>query len=239
MGWRSIYVRVFWLWAISAHLFGFAQGQSTVNPSPAAADGAQTVESALHQMSDRAAIIFIGTVEGVRRVAGNGPGAGVVEIRFGVDQPLRGCSGATYVLREWGGLWNANDSRYRVGQRILLMLHAPGASGLSSPVGGMDGAIPLRASGAGVRPNDTGAASAAEQVADLRWIGARLTHTVRYSESKPAAKIAGRAISGAPSAEAETAAVAGADASVPDQEISAVNLANMIRQWGVASHETR
>ncbi len=241
MSWRSIYVRVFWFWAVSAHIFGFAQTQSTTSGSSDvnAVNGAQTIEAALHQMSDRAAVIFIGTVENVRRAEGDGFGAGVVEIRFTVDQPIRGCFGDTYTLREWGGFWNANDSRYRVGQRLLLLLHAPGAAGLSSPVGGMDGAIPLRASGAGVRPSDAGGAPPAEQVADLRWIGAKLAHTVRYKESKPAANVAPRAISGTAAEGSETAGMAVSDSSVPAQETSVANLIGMMRTWEVASHATR
>ncbi len=228
MSWRGVFIKAFWLWAISAHLFGFSQEQAPT-----------TVQAALHQMFNSAAVSFIGTVEDVRRVEADGPGAGVVEIRFSIDQPLRGCSGDTYVLREWGGFWAANDSRYRVGQSLLLLLHAPGAAGLSSPVGGMEGAIPLRASGAGVHSSDQSSGSRAAQVADLRWIGAKLARTSRYKESKLPINIASRIISGATSAESEPSPTNSSDSSVPAEEISVVNLVGIIHSWEVASHATR
>ena len=80
------------------------------------------------------------------------------------------------MLREWGGLWEGTDERYRVGQRLLMLLHAPGASGLSSPVSGMDGAIPLLA----------GASATAEPMVDLRWVAARVSRgPVRYRAETP------------------------------------------------------
>ncbi len=96
----------------------------------------QTVEEALHRMSDRAAVAFVGRVTAVRRVRG------VVEVEFQVEQAVRDCGVGTYVLREWAGLWTGDDARYRVGQRRLMLLHAPGAGGMSSPVDGLDGALP-------------------------------------------------------------------------------------------------
>ena len=86
------------------------------------------------------------------RCAGGRERSGVVEVEFRVDQAVRGCAaGGPYMLREWAGLWAAGNQRYRVGQRLLMMLHAPGAAGMSSPVGGMDGAIPIRRVGSAVR----------------------------------------------------------------------------------------
>ena len=82
---------------------------------------------------------------------------GVVEIEFAVEDAVRGVSGGTYTLREWAGLWPAGDEPFRVGQRYLMLLHAPGAAGLSSPVGGMDGAIPIRG---GTGPAELGLAAA-------------------------------------------------------------------------------
>ncbi len=64
----------------------------------------QDVETALHQMADRADVIFVGQVAAVRRIDGGNIASGVVEVEFRVDQTIRGCSaGAPYVLREWAG----------------------------------------------------------------------------------------------------------------------------------------
>jgi hypothetical protein len=110
----------------------------------------------------------------VKLPSGAGMGSGWVEVEFRVEEAIRGCmAGATYQLREWAGLWAGGVHRYRVGQRLLMMLHTPGASGLSSPVGGQDGAIPITGSGAAPGPQDN-FVDAGEQAVDLRWIQARL-----------------------------------------------------------------
>lgn len=138
-----------------------------------------TVDAVLHGMVARAGVIFVGTVVDVRRPerTTDSGGSGVVEVEFAVDQGLRGAvTGGHYVLREWGGLWQGNDERYRTGDRRLMLLHAPGAGGLSSPVGGMDGAIPIR----------PGANAAAEPLVDLRWVAARVSHgPVQYRAETP------------------------------------------------------
>src|SRR6202789_1198031 len=115
-----------------------------------ASAGHQTGTDVLHQMSDRADVIFMGQVLTVHLPEGGSPASGIVEIQFRVDEAIRGCkTGQPYVLHEWGGLWAGSNGRYRVGQRLLMLLHAPGAGGLSSPVGGLDGAIPIRQSTSG------------------------------------------------------------------------------------------
>jgi hypothetical protein len=164
-----------------------AWGQAA--PSP----GAQMVTDVLHEMSDRAGVIFMGQVLAVKLPVDVGPAAsGVVEVDFRVDQAILGCrTGQPYVLREWGGLWAGDVKRYRVGQRLLMLLHAPSAGGMSSPVGGLDGAIPIREGGGG-SPAATGtgqAGAVAESLVappssssfvDLRWLGARLPRKVSY-----------------------------------------------------------
>ena len=120
--------------------------------------GAQAV---LVEMASRAGVIFAGQVTGISREDERG----FVEVRFRVEVPVRGVGrvgSREYVLREWAGLWTAGD-RYRVGQRYLMLLMPKGASGLSGPVDGMDGAIPLI--GAGTPGTEMGV--------DLRWIEAR------------------------------------------------------------------
>jgi hypothetical protein len=133
----------------------------------------------LLDMASHAGVIFTGEVVAVTR----SDAAGFVDVRFHIDQAVRGCpkTGA-YVLREWAGLWTGHPERYRVGQRFLMLLAARGAAGMSAPVGGMDGAIPLLASGAeplanaaGVAPADDGAV--AGYAVDLRWVQARVARS--------------------------------------------------------------
>jgi hypothetical protein len=139
----------------------------------------ESVIDVLHQLSDKADVIFAGQVVAVRHPEG----AGWVEVEFRVDQAIRRCSvGTPYVLREWAGLWAGNSQRYRVGQRLLMLLHAPGAAGMSSPVSGLDGAIPIRQGGASPTPGDF-ATPRQPPFVDLRWLGARLPRAVAYQSS--------------------------------------------------------
>lgn len=145
-------------------------------------DPPQSIEDALHQMSDRADIIFAGQVVAVRRHDEASAAAGYVEIEFRVDQAIRGCAtGATYLLHEWAGLWTGAQ-RYRVGQSLLMFLHAPGPSGLSSPIGGMDGAIPIHGSASPLIA--TGTSVTPYPIADLRWIATQVLRPVSY-QSQP------------------------------------------------------
>jgi hypothetical protein len=129
-----------------------APGQIAIVPAVSPA-----TEAALHDMARLAGVIFTGEVVAVRRHDAGDGSTGVVEIEFAVDDAVRGVRVGSYTLREWAGLWNAGDEPFRVGQRYLMLLHAPGESGLSSPVDGVDGAIPIRGGG----------------TVDLRWIAAR------------------------------------------------------------------
>jgi hypothetical protein len=117
---------------------------------------------ALRAMSQMATVIFSGQVVAIRRLES------VVEIDFAIEDAVRGTRGGVYTLREWAGLWAAGNEPLRVGQRYLMLLHAPGAAGLSSPVGGTDGAIPISMTLAG------------GGVVDLRWIVARTERNVSY-----------------------------------------------------------
>jgi hypothetical protein len=109
--------------------------------------------------------------------------APTVEVTFQVQQPVLGAVGATYTLREWSGLWTGGRQRYRLGQRAMMFLHAAKGNGLSSPVDGMDGVVPVVVQGA-----DTGA------LLDIRWLAARVQRAV-----------------GAPLADADTGAITLAD----------------------------
>lgn len=143
----------------------------------------QNVEDVLHQMSDLAGVIFIGQVTDIRRKAGQQGASGIVEVDFQINQAVRGCTaGEIYTLNEWAGLWQADDNRYRRGQRLLMMLHTPGPSGIASPVDGMDGAIPVRAVTSNpqlLTASDVG--SSQPLVADLRWIATRTARPLPYS----------------------------------------------------------
>jgi hypothetical protein len=138
-------------------------------------------------MSRRAGVIFAGQVVAVRLHKGTAGATGVIEIDFAVEDAVREVSGSTYILREWAGLASGGEQPFRVGQRFLMLLHAPGAAGLSSPVGGPDGAIPIRGSrAAGASAEDDAAPAIPGQtdggVVDLRWVETRV---IRPASSLP------------------------------------------------------
>ena len=128
-------------------------------------------------LAARAGVIFAGHVTEILR----NDEAGYVDVVFRIDTAVRGCGrNSNYMLREWAGLWTGQQERYRVGARLLMLLAARGPSGMSAPVGGMAGAIPLLAGrtppltrGTGVAPADLAAEEAQEEVVDLRWVQAQ------------------------------------------------------------------
>jgi hypothetical protein len=193
---------------------------------------AQTVEDALHQMSDMAGIVFVGQIVAVRWPDSDDGISGVVEVEFLIAQAVRGCAaGSTYVLREWAGLWSGGDQRYRVGQRLLMFLHEPGPGGVTSPVGGMAGAIPIR--GAGNAPRSTDASTSPQlPVADLRWVGTKLLRPVVYradsTHSTAPTRRSFEAVSADPS-----------DASVAAQQASVDVVLGMLNTWQKAQHASR
>jgi len=160
-------------WALGWSLgVGCGGAQALAQSSP------QTAPDALHAMTELAGVIFAGQVVAVRWHGAADGAAGVVEITFAVDDAVRGvrgASGGSYTLREWAGLWPGGDEPFRVGQRYLMLLHSPGTAGLSSPVGGMDGAIPIR----GGNANAAGPAADGLSV-DLSWVGTRAVRPIAY-----------------------------------------------------------
>ena len=82
-----------------------------------------SVGAALRSLASRAGVVFVGRVTAIV------PQGGVVEVSFAVEQQVLGMVGETYSLREWAGLWAAGQQRYRVGQRAMFFLHAPGVAG--------------------------------------------------------------------------------------------------------------
>lgn len=158
---RGWWISWFWLWmTVLAPWAGVAQSA--------------TATDALHSMADRAAVVFVGTVTSIRRIPGDGQSTGAVEITFAVEQAVAGCSaGSRYTVREWAGLWTATDRRFRVGERRLMLLHAPGPGGFSAPVDGAAGAIPVVGTAPAIGPHSTTAADVSDAaIADLRWVTA-------------------------------------------------------------------
>lgn len=103
---------------------------------------APTLEAALQDLFARADVVFTGEVTSIEHTPAG------VQIMWRVDDAVRGAAaGGTYMLREWQGLWQGDASRYRKGQRALVLLHASSAAGFGSPVGGSDGVITLRGEG--------------------------------------------------------------------------------------------
>jgi hypothetical protein len=142
---------IFGRWMLLALLVGGAQAQGMLLPTVTLASGDAggldtSVGGALRSLASRAAVVFAGQVQTIERKGG------VVEVVFRVDQVMQGDVGDTYTLREWGGLWAAGEQRYRVGQRAMMFLHAGSVGGLSSPVDGMEGVVPVVPMGAEVVP---------------------------------------------------------------------------------------
>jgi hypothetical protein len=181
-------MRAFFVGVVTAGLVGSGWGQVGLRPPTQSTlrDGQEaypaplpTGQAVLEEMSERAAVIFCGVVTAVR-LPGDGL-SGVVEVEFAVSDAVRGAGGGTYVVKEWAGLWR-DGARYRVGDRRLMLLHAPGPGGLSSPVDGLDGAIPV---GDGV---------------DLRWLEARTLRGSMYSEQGRVVKWVAPAAASGPAA---------------------------------------
>jgi hypothetical protein len=239
--------------AVAASMLALAAQGQTVASADDDAVSPQDIETALHQMSDKADVIFVGRVSEVRRLGSGDVAAGVVEIRFEVGQAVRGCTGGSYVLREWAGLWEGDNQRYRAGQRLLMMLHAPNAAGLSSPVDGMDGAIPILRGGSALLGANSSARVAPSAV-DLRWVGTKLLHPVSYasgaasadrSAGEPVQAVAqtrmvrGLAVGSAASVAAVTASDSSGSASVPGQQASVDVVVGMLASWQKAEHAVR
>ncbi|WP_433966682.1 hypothetical protein [Tunturiibacter gelidiferens] len=216
----------------------------------ASSAGSQTVTDVLHEMSDRADVIFMGQVLTVRLPGGAGPTSGIVEVDFRVDQAIRGCrAGEPYVLREWGGLWAGNSQRYRVGQRMLMLLHAPSAGGMSSPVGGLDGAIPIRQSTRVAAVAESATEGPSLPFVDLRWLGARLARAVSYrsgpvrpADAFPQSRATQQQVVTAGSTVGDVILPLGyrsaADASIPAQQASVDVVLGLLNSWQKAQHVT-
>lgn len=119
---------------LSLGLCAGAQGQAQIS------DAALLRE--LQTLFQRAGTVFVGQIVTIERKPG------CVEVVFRVEQPVRGLTGSPFVMREWTGLWAPGFSRYREGQRVLAFVYAAGRGGLSSPVFGPEGLVPVAVDGA-------------------------------------------------------------------------------------------
>ncbi|MEO8735632.1 MAG: hypothetical protein ABI380_03750 [Edaphobacter sp.] len=229
-----------------------AQTLSTADPDPGSIPQTipQTIADALRQISDKAGVIFVGEVVAIRPHDDGNFTSGFIEINFRVDQAVLGCtSGGTYTLREWAGLWSGNDRRYQVGQHLLMVLRSPGASGMSSPVGGMDGAIPIRGGGVAPLANDASTLSQIS-IVDLRWLGATLLHPASYTlhstmaptpltvlqQTAPASS---RNLSGESIANSFVPEDSSSRASVPLQQASVGTVVKLLSSWQKVPHDVR
>lgn len=198
------------------------QAQTTATSS-----SSQTVEGVLRHLFDRAGIIFAGQVLSIRHLDASGSSSGFVEVQFRVDTAIRGCTaGSIYTVREWNGLWTADAYRYGIGQRLLMFLYTPGPSGMSSPVEGLDGAIPVR-QGSGVED----ASGQTLPYADLRWLGARIVRQISYRPSRvPSRAMSSAAVTSTASSATSLATVSG-ESSTPAQQASVALILNMLTAW--------
>lgn len=129
---------------------GVARAQEAVQPDA-------TVGAALRGLASRASEVFVGQVASITRKRG------VVEIVFRVDLTVQGSAQSTYTLREWAGLWPPGQHRYWVGERAMVFMRRANGAGLSTPVDGPDGVVPVLVQGA-----------VAEPLIDVRRLSARV-----------------------------------------------------------------
>jgi hypothetical protein len=90
-------------------------------------------------------LAFIGTVQDVEHIPLTGTNRiGTTRITFHIDTAIRGVrAGQTLVVNEWAALWSSGE-RYRVGERLCLLLYPPSKLGLTSPVHGPAGRLYVR-----------------------------------------------------------------------------------------------
>ena len=124
--------------ALRAAIFLSALG-AALTPAPAAQNRpiAGRIGVPIFQKLNRnSGYIFSGTVTSISMVESrSNNGVGAMKIMFHVEHAFRGVhAGQTLEIREWAGLWESGE-RYRVGERVMLFLFAPGKLGLTSPVG--------------------------------------------------------------------------------------------------------
>jgi hypothetical protein len=178
---RRLLASGLWLWCSAA---AFSQQnmvrEQTIlaDASPQAAAPDTSITSALVNIASRASVAFTGRITKLER------SGDVLEVSFLVEQALLGNPSGIYIVREWAGLSPLGQSHYVLGERIAVFLHAPGKSGLSSPVDGQEGIVPIVQASADQAP-----------LLDLRRMATRVGRAMRQ-----------------PLTEAETSAIALNDA---------------------------
>ena len=123
---------------------------------PARGGGPGTAPSGatLEQLSRHAGYIFRGRVLSVDRPRPTRGAVTTVLVTFEVLEGIRGVrSGERLTIQEWAGLWSAGRPRYRPGQELLLFLYPRSRLGLTSPVGGDLGVLPIDAQGLVLAPS--------------------------------------------------------------------------------------
>ncbi len=119
------------------------------------------IAAVMRSLSSRAGTIFVGQVDKIE------PNGGVVDIVFHVQRRVSGELGDTFTLREWSGRWSGGQQHFTVGERAMVFLYPPNAAGISSPVDGMSGIIPLVPMGADADP-----------LLDVRFLATRVERPV-------------------------------------------------------------
>lgn len=100
--------------------------------------------------------IFAGTVISVQHNSGSSGALATTIVRFHVDEAVRGVRKDQLVeIREWAGLWQSGE-KYRVGERVFLLLYPPSKLGLTSPVGHSAGRFPIGRGGGVLLPTRPG-----------------------------------------------------------------------------------
>src|SRR4051794_10399434 len=98
----------------------------------------QQTPSDIPEIAKQAPIVFRGTVLAMVAEDPRAPGEmAVMRITLRVEDGIRGTTtGETLTVRQW----NVRAAEYRVGETLILFLHAPSEElGLTSPVGGRAG----------------------------------------------------------------------------------------------------
>jgi hypothetical protein len=105
---------------------------------------APSPEGEFSQCVRAAGTIFSGTVKRVqRRPATRGQSVETVAITFHVENAIRGVAlGRDVTISQWIGLWSSGQ-RYRLGERVLLLLYPRSKLGLTSSVAGSVGRFEL------------------------------------------------------------------------------------------------
>jgi len=95
-----------------------------------------------------AGMIFSGTVTRIEQRPGQaGQTLATLDITFRVENAIRGVpTGRDLTISQWAGLWSMGQ-RYRIGERVVLLLYPASKLGLTSWVGGELGRFAIDASG--------------------------------------------------------------------------------------------